>query len=309
MKTKMSRNLLILFAVITAMNHPIIASTPERLEALRQEISKVKEYLAGMENTRLVMGMSNDSGEQAKRFTDNYVFLNETHQAPSNRNLSVDFNDLDELNLVSSELENTFDMVVLDDSTFKFTDWGKEHLSHFKKILKPGGQFIFGPSHLGTTMDFSSEPANMSESLQNLARWLSTKDTLLGGLFAVPFIIKLEKNELADAIEHRFQIYKKFQETPDENWNDLMVKLKINWQPSEHLLKKSDDKIRDYITMDVARKTLSFRFFREQVIPNNIMRIVNDVFDNTAVLEHDKPLPFVSNYNEKQEFLITATKK
>lgn len=307
MKLKILLKLLVLFAVSTSVTSSLYASTPERLVVLFEEILNVKEYLAGIGKPRLVMGMNNDSGKEAGRFTDNYIFLNITHDTTSNRNLSVNFNDLEELDLVSSGLENVFDMVVLDDSTFKFTSWRKVHLSHFKKMLKSGGQFVFGPSNEANGIDFSRPAAPAKKWLSKLENWLSRQMTLVTG-FEVPYFFELEEGENADEVELQFLIHKKFQQTPRDKWRELQDDLKIDFLVSSELLKDSDDKIRDHIKKEVAIEKLSLTFFNDYVIPSNIMRIVNEVFGNSVLLEHNKPLPFKSNYKQKQEFLITATK-
>lgn len=304
---KVLSHFLIFVVIAFAMTPSAIASSPERLENLSKEIEQVQEYLRSIEAPRLDMGVSNDNGHETNRFTKDYVFFNITHRVPSARNLSVDFNDLEELDLLSSKLENTFDMVVLDDSTFKFTEWKKDHLLHFKKLLKSGGVFIFGPSLSSTSMEFSVDKVSESTARANLVSWLNAEDSLVHSV-TVPYDIEME-SDISDAVEKAFTMYKRFQATPEDKWDELMAELKINWQPSSYLLGKSDDKIREYIAQQKARDYLANTFYNDHVIPDNIMRIVNDVFDNNVVLERDKPLPFESNYNETQQYLVTATKR
>lgn len=141
-----------------------LGDTIEQIELMKwyDQIENVKEYSKNNSERFLVLGASQtfdeafQGGEKTpthlefnNRFSKEYVFLDKFANPNPNktRELKVDFNDLRQLKKISTEFLNYFDKIILDDSTYKYTEWTKEHLICFKNMLKEGGEFIFGPSY------------------------------------------------------------------------------------------------------------------------------------------------------------------
>lgn len=142
--------------------------------SLKEQTQDVKNHLEDTKNfpVRLVLGVAVPEGGLSKiesqRFYPKpgenskiyiHVFLDDLHDSSvfshnskvKGRNLKADFNDLKQLEIIADNLSNSFDQIVLDDSTHKFTKWGFKHYPLFAKMLKKGGQFIFGPEGKFTT--------------------------------------------------------------------------------------------------------------------------------------------------------------
>ncbi|MBY0462011.1 MAG: hypothetical protein K2Q34_02400 [Alphaproteobacteria bacterium] len=117
----------------------------ESVTGLNGEIRQVKAYIKKQPESHLVLGVRNNE-DRLERFDSNWVFLNnEPHDPNKGRCLTVDFNDLSQLEKIAFGLPGLFNSIVTDASVFKFTQWDQRHLTYFKSMLKKGGEFIFIP--------------------------------------------------------------------------------------------------------------------------------------------------------------------
>lgn len=303
------KNLIRIFFHLMLLNSffgKCFASTAERLEKISQELMAVKEYLSTISEPKLVLGVDSNEGNLG-RFSSDYIFLDIVQNSTNNRGLSVNFNDLDELKLLASALKDVFSMIVLDDSTYKSTDWSHKHIAYFKEMLRLEGLFIFGPSLCSTGFSFD-DSVSYEESLQGLKKWLSSQNTLVHS-FELPFFLTAGSKDFSLKIQQQFDIYKTFQATPQTGWDDLMTQLGIMWMPSDYFLDKSDEEIKNHVAGEIMRQELSRDFYDNAILPNNTIRIMREIFGEEVLLEYNKPLPFTTNFNLSQKYLITATKK
>lgn len=157
---------------------------------LAKEVDNVKDHISSLPNKEadLVLGVNNGEEDLLKRFDDSYVFLNIEHQNPTApRSLTVDFNDLTQLQGLANQLPGTFDKIILDDSTFKFTAWTKEHLAAFRDLLKVNGEFIFAPQV--NKVAINQEVMQSKEAVIEYVITQTqpqTSEILITGSFAVP---------------------------------------------------------------------------------------------------------------------------
>lgn len=118
---------------------------------LNGEIRQVKAYVKKQPESHLVLGVKNNEDRVNERFDPNWVFLNdEPHDPSKGRCLTVNFNDLSQLEKLASGLSGLFTSIVTDFAVFKFAEWDQRHLSYFKAMLKTGGEFIFHPEVYGS---------------------------------------------------------------------------------------------------------------------------------------------------------------
>lgn len=143
--------------------------------SLKEQAQDVKNYIEGHKNVavRLVLGVAVPEGGLSKielqrffpeEFNTYYlpIFLDDLHDLSvfshnskfKGRILKADFNNLEQLEIIADELNNSLDQIVVDDSTHKFTSWNFNHYRLFAKILKKGGQLIFAPEGKFTTNQF-----------------------------------------------------------------------------------------------------------------------------------------------------------
>lgn len=282
------------------------ATSAERLEKINQELLKVKASLSTIQEPKLVLGVKCNEAN-LERFSNDYIFLDLVQNSENNRALSVNFNDLDELKLVASFLKDIFIMIVLDDSTYKFTNWSREHLAYFKEMLRPQGQFIFGPSLECTSISFNQVAISYEESLKNLKKWLKSQSTLVHS-FEVPYLLTAGSRNFSLEVQKRLEIYEAFQNRSMEEWDDLMTELSIDWMPSDSLLKKSVEEICVHVSREVIQDELRRDFYDNYILPDNTIEITSEVFNGEVLLEYNKSLPFTSNYNPKLKYIIRAFK-
>lgn len=127
----------------------------EAVSGLNGEILQVKAYAAKRkpdEKINLVLCVSNmEENVEQDRFDKSWIFLDyKNHDAVSGRCLTVDFNDLDQLQKLSVGLAEIFDSIVWDFGCFSyFKEQGLPALQCFKSMLKKQGKFVFMPTSSG----------------------------------------------------------------------------------------------------------------------------------------------------------------
>jgi hypothetical protein len=124
----------------------------EAVSGLNGEILQVKAYAAKRkpdEKMNLVLCVSNmEENVEQDRFDKSWIFLDyKNHDAVHGRCLTVDFNDLRQLQKLSVGLAGIFDSIVWDIDCFShFQGQGLPALQCFKSMLKKQGKFIFMPA-------------------------------------------------------------------------------------------------------------------------------------------------------------------
>lgn len=74
------------------------------------------------------------------------------------------------------------------------------------------------------------------------------------------------------------------------------------------LVNKSEEDLKKILLERILSSDLENKIYKK-LLDEQIIRIMNEVFGfGNVLLETDKPLPFKSNFNETQEYLITATR-
>lgn len=251
------------------------------------QVENVKAYLQFQEVRILVMGVDtqeSDLGFEIKsmsRFSTQHVFLDRNSKPGHlrNRDLKVDFNDLDQLKRLATDFADYFDSIILDDSTFKSTNWMPDHLACFKAMLKIKGTFIFGPGYGMIGYDQCDEFRDSDDAKRRELIRSITEDYLVSEATRTT---GLKTDRLCTYIGIPFA----YGHVVDE---------RTGWA------KQHTDKARDF----------AMSFLYAYVLPENYVRIMSRVFGEANVaVELDKPLPFPSRYNkERQNILLTATRQ
>ncbi len=170
---------------------------------LAKQVGNVKTYISSLSHKDnklyLVLGVNNEEKDLLERFNNSYIFLNIEHQNPTDpRSLTADFNDLTQLQGLAAQLPDTFDKIILDDSTFKFTAWTKEHLAAFRDLLKVNGEFIFAPQFGMVPMGqaiLKEQKAALQEAIELVIEQTQpgTSKILITGGFTIPLNFTLKQ--------------------------------------------------------------------------------------------------------------------
>jgi hypothetical protein len=282
-------------------------TTVQGTQLLDEQIKRVKEYGSKQGKQLLVLGVNNGEENLKDRFSADYIFLNARQDNPQDsRSLSVNFNDIGQLTQLAQDLPEFFDEIVLDASTFKFTDWTSEHLTRFKQMLKKGGKFIFGPSidMVGRSHELTAD--EVSDVFSIAKKTSNYQGDKLVRSYTIPMAFPIDPTVNVD------ELYNRIQETVKGIKGNMEAAsaLKKKGLPMYALSTIQKENFKDFLKLKESEEKFRNQFLWEVLVPDNYQRIVEGVFGKGNVtVEKDKPLPFKSNYRETQEILITATKK
>lgn len=127
---------------------------------LEQDIVSVQAYAKQHPNLTLFLGVAHSEDRFEERFSTfesrqhGCVFMDREQPERTSQlgaALSVDFNNLDHLKMLSNGLSSMFSKIVFDYSVVKFTDWNSEHLKLLGQLLTPEGHMMYplGFDHMG----------------------------------------------------------------------------------------------------------------------------------------------------------------
>ncbi len=108
-------------------------------ESISKQVGRVWPYIKFLKGAKLpvylVLGVSNGEHDLAERFDKSYLFLDIKHDNPGDkRSFTLDFNNVEQVTLLSDMLNCTFDRIILDNGVFYSTKWTREHLNLFKMM-------------------------------------------------------------------------------------------------------------------------------------------------------------------------------
>lgn len=255
-----------------------------RISLIQEQIIGVSQYSQKLKAegkpVRLILGVDNGEPRGLDRFDDTYVFLNYTQTNPKDtRSLSVNFNKLEELRELSHGLHDQFDMISVDDSTFKFTKWTSQHLELFKQLLRQGGNFIYAPD-LGFYC--------------NLEGW--NKEWFLDG-----FAKKVNKDySWAEVAKKIIEIY------PFDSNRKLIHDFDLIGDYLRPHNQNADwDEFKKHLENAFVDKKFVVYFNKYGIVPHNHIPILEGVFgQGNVIVEYDKRLPC----SYQKNILITTTK-
>ncbi|ACP20920.1 hypothetical protein Aasi_1600 [Candidatus Amoebophilus asiaticus 5a2] len=294
------------------INLPYPKQEEPELTLLEKQIRNVRNYISTLSQSYLVLGVSNEESDINERFNSCYIFLNGDHKdLTDKRILSVNFNNLKDLEQLANGLNQAFDKIILDDSCFKFTNWYITHIKKFKKLLKPGGKFIFGPS-LTIGLNFYWNETTQEEIIQNIEKgslWLDNMRSRLITDTIIPYRLPTQKDAYQSEVQTLFNKCKQILSIEDENLrNSKYRELGLAYYYADEIL-KDDNMLKNKIEEEVNSKHFKERLLKDVIVPKNHVYILEKVFGKGNIqVEYYQPLPFKSHWAEKQEVLITATR-
>lgn len=339
----------ILFLFVMLWSAVAVASEGMTLD---QQIQHVKAYLEKIQNPRLILGVGNtieENSPEAKIFLDNPddILLN-IRQKPGvleNRTLTVNFNKIDELNKLASAFENTFNVIIPDTHVIKYADWTSEHLSAFKKMLKPGGTLFLPIETLGDPVSMvqgaKTEQELFDKTIEAIApadRFTTSPRLFIVNKYAFYFPptnldIKIDpklENEIAETVKK----YKELATPFIAAWeNKKLPKTEANLAPlREEFAQKGlnpqwasrltssilndDSKLTNFVRSKImeprineVKEKLSDDFMKNYVIQGNWLRIVGGVFGpQKIVIKKGMALPQPYRYQTHENYTISAAK-
>lgn len=249
------------------------------------QVENVKDYLKTQDKHFLVLGVDTQESDYGfplksmERFTAEYVFLDKYSKPDHlrNRDLKVDFNDLEQLKRLATDFSGYFDSIILDDSTFKFTEWTKDHLGQFKAMLKDGGMFVFAPGY-GMINYIGGAEFRQLEEHQRKERILNITEAELEKVAS-------ESSKLSG------EMLCKFIEVPFAYGHSIDERTGRIFQNSE------------------KPGAFAERFLHSRILTDNYIPIVEGVFGkDNVIVEFDQKLPFPGRYSSTQKILMTAIK-
>jgi len=290
--------------------------------ATLEHMQDVKDFLDNVKHPKLVLGVNKGSPPDTEdalkeRFGEHYhdyVFSNISQLNPSDpQTLVFDFNNLEQLTILAHEMPSIFDQIILDDSTFKHIKWTPEHLNAFKRMLKPQGKFIFGPT---ASVTIISTARNISR--EEFERFIKENNEVGGNTMITSYIRPLhfpvKEGDRGEEVESLMAIYR----NQDSNEDNKKVQLTHKWQeifgrairPPRNILNMEEVEFRNFVTKEVQSAYFDKDFLITTLLPENYQRITEEAFGKGNVqIEFNKPLPFKSNHSETQEVLITAIRE
>jgi hypothetical protein len=346
----MMKKLMVLMVMICL---PVITSASERTLTLDQQIALVKEYLKTIQHPRLILGVGNadelNGIKGANPFLDNVndILVNEK-QKPGilvNRTLTVNFNDLAQLNKLADAFAGAFDVITADFFVTKYANWSKEHLDAFKRMLKPGGLFFMpidaeerGITILANTVEDLFKQASTQEKLQESMFLVFSRAWRVTNLplhLDIP-IDSQTQQEITQTIEKYKEVLPIVNEWISKNSptgkpffpsgavvaplrtefsnRGLNPKLADDFVSMD--MSKDDQRLANYIRNQimapkkaVVQKELSDKFMEEYVIPLNLKRILGAVFNpQHIIIKKNLELPQPHRQPTLEYYSISATK-
>lgn len=275
-----------------------VCMLPTYSEDIPRQVNRIRPYIESLRGSGrpvyLIMGVNNGE-EDLERFDASYLFLDKDQKRKNDpRSIELDFNNLEQLRLLSSELNNVFDRIMVDCYVSHFTIWDKDHLQQIKNMLKPGGEFIFLPQYQ-KRFCYGGEPSPypQSKDLLNEADIKIAEAKPMGSLIRPKTSVSWEwHGEPADREEIEFV----------QRYPQYMSSLSKEYPPKAG---------------EWARKSHTYLFtieiiFYTKYVPYYVS-VLEEVFGPGNVKRADEPLPFRINQNwiPKVEYLsrITAIKR
>ncbi len=270
-------------------------------ESISQQVGRVLPYIKFLKGAKLpvylVLGVSNGEDDLEERFDKSYLFLDINHDNPKDkRSFVLDFNNVDELTLLSDMLNSVFDKIILDNGVFYYTKWSGKHLNSFKRMLKPGGEFIFTPTYNGYY------PSSQKKTFKDikLAAEREIKLAQEDGVLVVPdfyfskswlyefknYLTPVEIKERRISESKLLSIFRHYAEDDVPKYI-----LSLGWFPEDH-----------------PASLCAFVIFYEIYITYYV-RVLKDVFgDENVKITEKGTLPFKHHYTGRLRILITATR-
>lgn len=280
---------------------------------LMDEIKNVKSYINTHDSVSLALAVGTHDpivqGNEARiNLRENWVLLSKEHRGGSDvPHLTVNFNDLSALRVIAHNLPNAFESIVMDFSSFKFTEWTKDHIQNFYDILKPGGTLIL-PVIPELRNQWETQTTDLRGIENEIIEYLSHKNRLSTN---IPVMINLipdpdfvqEHGEQVRQLVHIAQT----QLLPLDEENEMRIDILQNnpdlIDESNEVIKKTEDYynllMENLYTKNANQKILSY------TIEYNWKRIMGEIFGLGNVrIEEKGDHPFRS----KSELLLIAQK-
>lgn len=116
--------------------------------SLAKQLEKVVEYIDAQDAlgipAKLFLGGLNT---EYKRIGEGWIFFDvcqeNQHDPLGKPYIQASFNDIEALSFIANTIGPRLGQILMDDSTFKFTQWKKDHMQLFAAMLKDNGEFIF----------------------------------------------------------------------------------------------------------------------------------------------------------------------
>ena len=258
-----------------------------------------------------------------------YMFMNdEQTNTEDPRSFTVNFNELVELQTLSIGLPDTFDKIYIDSSVFQFMTWSKDHLRQIKKLLKPGGQFIFvptchvfleelpedqeevrGKTTLQDLRDFAKKiVAELSRTDKfSLGRLANCENIKISERFYFPSHVCIGVSKRILFANEQF-LEEEAKYMPREILNFLKFGQKKSISNMERLRTgyfttvNVDDGNKHALVSSVISSVVFYEFI------SHFKAVLEEVFQEVVTVEPGKRLPFPVSYEQIFPFLFTATK-
>jgi hypothetical protein len=304
---------------------------------LQQQISHVKEYLKNIKHPRLILGVGNapelNGNPGPNPFLDNANdILASNEQKPAvlvNRSLTLNFNDLAQLNKLSEAFADTFEVITTDFLVTKYAEWTKDHIAAFKRMLKPGGIFVF-PIDQWSQAVINAQADNVEDLFKKAGEKLQllTNPELRFGVRGYLFEnLPKHLNVSADPqmqqnINQQLAKYKDFRLHFDDSTLEAahktikqLEKLQLAPYITKDIL-NDDKKLSDFVHDEVLRtyqsviqSQLSDEFIDKYVSPQYWKRIIGMAFDPQKITaQKNMALPQPHRKSTFDAYSISATK-
>lgn len=210
--------------------------------------------------------------------------------------MTLDFNNIKALQLLSDMLNGIFDRIILDNGVFYSTKWTREHLNLFKMMLKSDGEFIFMPTYNGYYLGYKEQSVDDIKLTAEKEIMLAEKD----GLLVIPYfhfseswLCKfkqcLSSVEIKEPCVPKNALTRIFRNYGGDNVPEYI--LSLDWSPENR-------------PADLCECVIFYEMYIAYYV-----RVLKSVFGDENVKTVEKgTLPFKQHYTGRLNILITATR-
>jgi hypothetical protein len=232
------------------------------------------------------------------------------HEPQGRPYIEADFNRAFFLTHLAKTMESSLTQIILDDSTYKFTSWGKSHLQALASMLLPEGEFIFPPAfQVGVigTHDFSTMEETLAYvKFRNYDLFRNSEGLLKS--FIMPYITPSDEfcnsQEVKEAIA-KYDVLKPFLSLPEKEFCDKQFELGFNAAYPPLVVGNEQ-----MLTKEIARRIIESQVEErctEDICLPHVKKVLEQFFTDVNIFKNVS-LPFQSNYNKTTLPIVISAK-
>lgn len=121
------------------------ASSKSIVPSLQKQVESVAAFIQQRteRNFPVKMALGGCNQDSERELGEEWIILDICQDPKGRLSIQANFNELEQLLCIATGIGPSLNQIVMDDETFKYTKWTKEHLKLFAQMLVPDGEFSF----------------------------------------------------------------------------------------------------------------------------------------------------------------------